>query len=144
MAEQRGKLEFGRFRRKVTECDLLDVALGKAALDFAQVLFDAADHHVIAILLRDLDTAAEALWIEDFEQRREAIRVAIVRRGGKEQPMLEAISQRPNGVGNLGIDGVLLAAGGSRVVRFVQNEQRAWTEVAQPIAQAGGIGFVDE
>ena len=48
--------------------------------------------------------------------------------------MLEAVRKGPHGVGDLGVDGVLLAARWCGVVRFVQNEQRARTEVAQPIA----------
>ena len=44
----------------------------------------------------------------------------------------------------LGVDSVLLATRWCCVVGFVQNEQRARTEIAQPIAQAGSVRFVDK
>ena len=68
-----------------------DVALREAALDLADVLLEPADHHVLERLLAaHLDAAGEAVRVEQLEQRREAVRVAVVRRGREEEAVLEA------------------------------------------------------
>ena len=54
----------------------------------------------------DRHAAGEALRVEDLQQRREAVRMAIVRRGGQEQSMLEAAGDLPDRLGELAIDGL--------------------------------------
>ncbi len=110
---------------------------GKAAQDLADVVLEPPDHHVVQHLLVDRHAAAEPLGIEDFQQGREAIGVAVVRRGGEEQPVLEPRRQVADGAGDLRVDGVLLAAGRGGVVGLVEDQQRAAAELAQPVAQAG-------
>jgi len=56
--------------------------LRKSANDLTQVILEAAYHHVIQVALDDLDTSAEALRIQQFEQSGEAVRMAVVRGGG--------------------------------------------------------------
>ena len=58
--------------------------------------------------------------------------------------MLEARRQIANGAGDLRVDGVPGAAGGSRVVRLVEDQQGAGTEIVEPVAQRRGVAFVDE
>ena len=55
--------------------------------------------------------AAEPLRVEDLQQRREAVRVAVVRRGRQEQAVLEPRREVADGAGDLRVDGVLRAAG---------------------------------
>ena len=107
----------------------------KAALNLAKVVLEPADHHVVEHLLFHRHATAESLRVEDFQQSREAVGVPIVRRGGQKQPMLEPGGQVANGAGDLRIDGVFLATGRGGMVGFVQDEQRAGAEVAEPIAQ---------
>ena len=97
-----------------------------------------------SIFLLDRHAAAEPLGVEDFQQGREAVGVAVVRRGGEEQPVLEPRRQVADGAGDLRVDGVLLAAGRGGVVGLVEDQQRAAAEVAQPVAQRAGVGLVDQ
>ena len=94
--------------------------------------------------MRDRDAAAEALRVEDLQQRREAVRVAVVRRGRQEQPVLEPRGQVADGAGDLRVDGVALAAGRGRVVGLVEDQQRAAAEVAEPVAQRSSVRLVDQ
>ena len=65
-------------------------------------------------------------------------------RRGQEQPVLEARRDVPDGPRGLRIDGVTGAARRRRVMRFVQDQQRLRGEAAQPVAQPGGVGLVDQ
>ena len=96
---------------------------GKAALDFPDVFLQSPDDHFIAVLGRHRNAATEPLRIENLQQGREAVGVAVVRRGRKEQAMLEPWSQVTDGPRDLRINRVLLAAGRSRVMGFVEDEQ---------------------
>ena len=87
----------------------------------------------------DGHAAAEPLRVEDLEQGGEAVRVAVVRRGREEQPVLEARGQVADGPGDLRVDGVVRAARGRGVVGLVEDQQRAGPEVAEPVAQRGGV-----
>ena len=46
---------------------------------------------------RDLDAAREPLRVEHLQQRGEAVGVPVVRRGGEEQAMLEALGKLAHG-----------------------------------------------
>ena len=85
---------------------------------------------------RDLDAAGEALRVEHLEQRREAVGVAVVRRGGQEQAVLETRGQLAHRPRELAGDRVARAAGRRGVVRLVEDEQRARAEIAEHVAQA--------
>ncbi len=97
-----------------------------------------------SIFLRDGHASAETLRVEDLEQGGEAVGVAVVGRGREEKPVLEPRGEVADGAGDLRVDGVLLAAGRGGVVRFVEDQQRAAAEIAQPVAERAGIGFVDQ
>src|SRR5215467_1941140 len=58
--------------------------------------------------------------------------------------MLETAREVANCSRNVRINGVALAARGCRMMRFVQNQQRAWPEYVQPIAQRSGIGLIHQ
>jgi hypothetical protein len=110
----------------------------------AEVLLEAADHHRLedASVRWDLHAAAEALGVEDLEERREAVAVAVVGRGREEEAVLEARRDLADDAGELRVDGVLGAAGGRGVVGLVEDEEGARGEVAEPVAQGGGVGLV--
>src|ERR1039458_16157 len=58
--------------------------------------------------------------------------------------MLEArreIADRPRDVG---VDGVSLAARWGRMMGFVQDEEAAWVEGAEPVAKRPGVGLVNQ
>ena len=77
--EQGCESEFRRIEGQVTERDLIDDPLWKASLNLSKVLFDPPNPYVFTILFRDLDSTAETLRIENFKQRRETVRMAVVR-----------------------------------------------------------------
>lgn len=58
--------------------------------------------------------------------------------------MLKPLCKIPNGPGDLGVDGIALAACGSRVVGFVQDQETPGTERTQPIRQRTRIGLIDQ
>src|SRR5207244_4479601 len=66
---------------------------------------------------------SEPLRIEELEQRREAVRVAVVRGGAQEQAVLEARRDVSDDVGNLRVDRVPARAGRSGDVRLVEDEE---------------------
>ena len=70
--------------------------IGKAALDLADVVFQAANHHFVKHLLIDRNASAKTLRIEDFQQGGETIGMAVVRGRGKKEPMLKPGSDLPN------------------------------------------------
>ena len=87
------------------------IALREAALDLADVLLEPAHHDVLERLLAaHLDAAREAVGVEQLEQRGEAVRVAVVRRGREEQAVLEAAGEIAHGARELGLDAVAPAA----------------------------------
>ena len=67
-----------------------------------------------------------------------------MRRGRQEQPVFEAFGEVFHRPGDLCVDGILRSARRCGVVRFIQNEQRARSEVVQPRAEWTGVFFPDE
>ncbi len=59
------------------------MTLRKTALNLAHVFLKPPNHHVVERLLTDGHTPAEPLRIENFEQGRKTVRMAVVGRGGK-------------------------------------------------------------
>ena len=89
LVEQGSDAQFRCVWRQTRDVYLNDMTFREAADDLSQVVFEAAHHHVIQIAFDHLDAPAKALRIEQFEQRGETVRVAVVRGGGKEQTVLE-------------------------------------------------------
>src|SRR2546428_4540945 len=74
LVEQGGQLQLWGIFRQAVDVNLHNVTLREAALNVADVLLEAPDDDLIAVFRRDRDTTAEPLRVEDFEERREAIR----------------------------------------------------------------------
>ena len=129
-------------RPSISTCG--DFALWETANDLPEILFQAPHHDVVQHPLAGLDASAESLRIEDLQQSREAVGVAVVRRRRKEQAVLEARREVADGPRDVGVDGVSLAARRGRVVGFVQDQEAAWAEVAEPVAQRPGVRLVDQ
>ena len=74
--------------------DGLDLSLRERFAEATQIGFQLPDHHRLEVPRADFHAAGKALRVEHFEQRREAIGVAVVFSGGEEQAVLEAMSHR--------------------------------------------------
>src|SRR5205823_4291297 len=108
-------------------------------------ILQPANHDGIEqVLPLDRHAATEPERVEDFQQCREAIGVPVVRGGGKKEPMLEAWRQVTSRTSELGVDRILRTARRRDVVRLVQNQQRARPELAKPVAQWGGVRFINQ
>src|SRR5271155_24930 len=68
--------------------------------------------------------------------------MAVVRRGGQKEPMLETIGEPSDRAGELAVDGVPRPARRRSVVRLVEDDQRARPEFAEQVAQTADIGLV--
>src|SRR5258708_33647001 len=90
------------------------------------------------------EAAREALGIKYFEQTRERVGVAVVRRRRQEEAVLETRGQSAHGAGELAIDRITYAAGRRRMVRLVKDEERARPEVGQHVPETAHIGLVDQ
>ena len=64
-----------------------------------------------------------------------------MRRRRQEQPVLEALGELSDGLGELAVDRVARPAGRCGVVRLVKDQQCPWPKCAEMIPQPGDIGF---
>ena len=145
LVEQPRQLELRRLRREVVDDKALDPARREAALDLADVLLEPPDHHVVERLAAThLDAAREARRVEQLKQRREAVGVAVVRRGREEQAMLEARAEVAHRAGELRLDAVPAAARRSGVVRLVEDQQAAGKHRTEPRAHRVGVRRIGE
>ena len=96
-----------------------------------------AHHDRVEIAGCDRHAAREALRVEHFEQRREAVGMAVVGRRGEKKAVLEAMRNIAHGSRELAGNGVARSSRGRGMVGFVQNEQGAGAEFPQDIAQPG-------
>ena len=111
LVEQARQLQLRRVRRQPVDDDALDAPNRKAALRRADVLLQPPDHHVLERLpAAHLHSAGEPVGIEQLQQCREAVGMAVVRRGREEQPVLEAPREVANRPGELRLDAVAPAA----------------------------------
>ncbi len=88
-----------------------------------QFRLHAPDHDRIELLAVGGRAAGEPLVVEQFEQRRKALRVAVVRRGREEQLVFEVRGQQPKGLGPQRVGGVLAPARRGAVVGLVHDQQ---------------------
>src|SRR5580765_3058251 len=58
--------------------------------------------------------------------------------------MLETRSEVANRASDAGINGVFRAAGRGGMVSLIQDEERAGTEVVEPVAEGRGVGFINQ
>ena len=145
LVEENRKPQFGGVGRQAVDVDLFHVSLRETALHLADVLLEPPDHHVIEQLLAfHRDAPTEPLRVEDLQQGGEAVGMTVVRRGGQEQSVLEPRGQVTDGAGDFRVDGIPRAAGRRGVVCLVEDEQRSGPEIAEPVTQRPGVGFIDQ
>ena len=133
LIEQLRQKDLGGVGRQVVDLHPFDIAPRESPLDFPDVLLEAAHHHLLELALSaDLHPAREPVRVEQFQQGGEAVRVAVVGRGGEEQPVFEAAAQVPDGTGELGLDPVAATAGRGSVVGFVEDQETARQQSSQP------------
>ena len=143
--EEPRKYEFRSVFAQVVDHDPFDVAARKAALDLPDVFLQPPDHHLVQRALpADLHAPREPVRVQQFQQGREAVRMAVVRRRRQEEPMLETRGQVPDGPGELRFDPVAAARSGRRVMRLVQDQQAAGQQRAQPFAHRVRVVRVDQ
>jgi hypothetical protein len=84
-----------------------NLPLREPALEPAEVFLEPTHHHRLELLRAvDRHAATEPLRIQDLEERREAVRVPVVRCRGQEEPVLEPRGQLADRSGELGVDPV--------------------------------------
>ena len=145
LIEQAREHKFGRIVMEVVNDYALDDPLRKAALHLADVFLKPTDHHILERLLpAHFHSARETVGIEQLQQSREAVRVAIVRRRRQEEPVFEASGKVAHRARELRLDAVAAAAGRRGVMRFVDDQEAPRQEWPQPLAQGIRIGRIDE
>ncbi len=77
-----GENELRGFLGQPSDDDRLDDSFGEALAEPPEILFEAANHDRFELSRLEAHAAHETLWVEDLHQRSEAVRVAVVRRGG--------------------------------------------------------------
>ena len=145
VVEQARQDQLGRVLRQPVDHHRHHDALGKPAHLLADVLLEAPHHHGFQILpAAHPDAPREAVRIEQLQQRREAVRVSVVGRGGKEKAVLEAVAEITHRAGELRLDPVAAPVAGRGVVRLVEDQQAAWPHRSEPRAHRVGVGGVGE
>ena len=145
LVEQGGEHQLGGVVGQVLDDHGPHVAFRKAASNLADVLLQAAHHHVVqSTLAPHLDAAGEPVRVQKLQQGREAVRVAVVRRRGQEQAVLEAPGQVADCASELGFDPVAPAARGGGVVGLVEDQQAPGQHRPQPLAQRVRVARVDQ
>ncbi len=112
-------------------------AFRKRLTDGAQIRLEPPHHHGIAQLGIDRHPPDKALGIEQLEQRGKAVGVAVVRGRRQKQLVLKAGGEVADGAGQLGVDGVLAAAGRGDVVGFIEDEEAAARKTRRASRAAG-------
>ena len=100
------------------------------ALRIDQIALQATDHHLTQAFLVGEDVAREALVVKQFQQRCERLGIAVVRRRGQEQPVLEVRADGADEAGALAFQRVVSACGGRDVVRLIHDQQVELARVA--------------
>ena len=114
-----GIIDFQSFENPFRKSVLAEIVLGKFRLE-------PPDHDRIALPDEFLGIgshpAGKSLVVEQFQQGREALRVAVVRRGREEELVLEVRGQPPDRLRAERVDGVIAAAGRSAVMSLVEDQ----------------------
>ena len=145
LIQQPRQFQLRRVLRQAGDVDLHHLAPAKARHPgLAQILLEPPHHDLVQPALARRHASAEPLRVEQFQQGGEAVGVPVVRGGRQKQAMLEARGKIADGAGNFRVNRVAGAAGRGGVVGFVEDQQRARAEFAQPVAQRRGVGFVNQ
>ena len=142
--EEPGELELGGVGSEAVDVELLHDPLRKPAHAGADIFLETADHHRIEVFNAHLHAAGEPLRVEDLQKRGKAVGVAVVGRGREEEPVLEPRGKVADGPRDPAVDGVAVVGGRGGVVGFVEDEERAWAECAEPVTKRAGVGLVDQ
>jgi hypothetical protein len=144
--EEGGEAQLVGLVGRVGEGHLHEPALGQGDVRMPSDVGLEAPHHDGRELGRaaDVDAARKPLRIEDVHERRERVGVAVVGRGGEEEPVLEALREVAHGAGDLGVDGVAAGRGGGGDVGLVEHEHGARGEVSEGVAEAREVLLVAE
>ena len=114
-----GVIDFEGLQHPLGEPVLAEVVLGEFRLE-------AADHHGVALAVELLGVgghaAGEPLVVQQLQQGREALGVAVVGRGGQEELVLEVRGQEPDRPGAERVGGVLAPTGRGAVVGLVHDQ----------------------
>ena len=136
LAAERGELVEQRVRLplafRVGDGDRLGVPLGElgVAVGVGDLALHPPDDGLPLRYRVRVDAAGEPLVVDDLQQRGERLRVAVVRRRGQEQPVLEVRGEPADQLGLLGVDRVPLPRRGrGDVVRLVEDQQVERTAV---------------
>ena len=78
LVEQGGQRQLRSVLGQAINVDLDHRALGESTLDVADILLEPPHNNLIAVFRCHRYATTEALWVEDFEQRRKAVRVPVV------------------------------------------------------------------
>ena len=95
----------------------------------AGIALEATDHHRLQLLPIRRGSPREPLVVEQFQQRPEALLVAVVRRGRQEELVLEVRGQLPERLRPKRVGGVAADPGRGAVVGFVADQQVVPTRV---------------
>jgi hypothetical protein len=74
----------------------------------------------------------------------EAVRVAVVRCRGEKNPVLKFPGEISHRLRDLGINRILRPARGRGMMRFIEDEQRAGTQIVEPRVHRADVGFINE
>ena len=85
-----------RIFRQARDANRLDDPLRERLAKTPKIGLKPPNHDRFEILGPNLDASREALGIEHLEQSREAVGMAVVRRRGQEQPVLEPLPKFAN------------------------------------------------
>src|SRR6266404_3266354 len=111
---------------RVSDCEVFHATFGKAStaiLAQFQFGFHPADHHRVELGAVRRDSASESLVIKQLQQRGKALGVAVMRRGGEKEFVLEIRRERADGRSAKRVLGILSSARRGNIVRLVHNQE---------------------
>ncbi len=88
-----------------------------------QLALEPADHHLSELLRARRDTSGESLVVQQLQQGRPGVLVAVVRSGGQEQPVLAVGGELADDLGAQRVHGVLAPGRGRTGVHLVHDQQ---------------------
>lgn len=96
--------------RKAADNNRLDLPLRERFTEPPKIRFQPPHHHRLEVFRPNLHAAREALWIQHFEQRGEAVGVPVVRRCREKQAVPKPLGKIADSARQLTRNGVACAA----------------------------------
>jgi hypothetical protein len=131
---------------QVGDRDFLDPPLREPALHGADVFLETPHHSGVEVSLTNLYATDEPLWLQYFKQSREAVGMTIVRRRGKEQPVLEMARKVAHRPGKSAVDRIAPTGRRGGVMGLIEYQKALGTDGAclrKPGAHVGRVAFID-